>query len=206
MIKNKHKKCKGTGIAKGYGCGTLTLYRTYGLGKMCCYADWLLNSENGKIKTAKSIIKVSEPRIELEKIKDDKKREVKLSNLIDSVKQTCHKYIRLRDKYKECISCGSPWHDKFQAGHFYKAELFSTIKFNEYNINGQCVKCNIRKEGNESEYRVNLPKRIGKDNFKELNYLASLDKKTKHKWCREELTKTRNYYKVKLNQLNQKKT
>lgn len=48
---NKEKPCKGTGIAKGYGCGVKTYHRIYGLGKMCgCYSGWLLNTDAGKLK------------------------------------------------------------------------------------------------------------------------------------------------------------
>ncbi len=197
----KPKKCKGIGLAIGYGCGKETKYRVYGLGKMCCYPDWLLNSENGRVKLEKATLKVSKPRTSLEMVKKEKIEKSSLSSLLNSVKSVCHKYIRLRDNGLPCISCGNPFNPSHQAGHFYKSELFSSIRFNEYNINGQCVKCNIRKQGNESEYRVNLPNRIGKENFDELNYLASLDKKVNHKWDREVLISIRNYYNSKIKQL-----
>ena len=201
MIELKPKPCKGTGLAKGYGCGKITKHRVYGLGKMCCYSNWLLTSENGKIKLEKARLKVSKPRRQFEEFKKERKDREKLTTLLESVKKLCHKYIRLRDKGKPCISCGQPWHQDHQAGHFYKAELFSTIKYNEYNINGQCVQCNIRKEGNESEYRVRLPKRIGEDNFNHLNHLAELDHKLNHKWDREALKAIRDYYKEKIKEL-----
>ena len=201
MIKIKLKQCKGTGKAKGYGCGKDTIHRVYGLGKMCCYADWLLNSENGKILLQKATLKASKPRLELEKMRVERKEGKSLSTLIKNVSIVCHEYIRERDKYMPCISCGEPWNDKHQAGHFYKAELFSTLKFNEFNINNQCQGCNLYNEGNESQYRVNLPGRIGLENYRELERLASLEKKTSHKWDRSELNKLRNYYKLKLKEL-----
>lgn len=197
----KTKKCKGTGKAAGYGCSKLTKYRVYGLGKMCCYSDWLLNSENGKIQLEKITLKVTKPRKDFENFKKEKKYEDGLATLLNSVKNTCHKYIRLRDKGKPCISCGNPYKENHQAGHFYKAELYSTIKFNEYNINGQCEKCNLREEGNESGYRINLPYRIGNEKFKELNKLAEFDKKIFHKWDREVLKGIRNYYTKKIKEL-----
>lgn len=204
MIEHKSKPCKGTGKAKGYGCNKPTLHRVYGLGKMCgCYSDWLLNSEQGKIKLQKSIIKATKPRRELEKAASERKTRNSLETLKENVKTVCHTYIKLRDKYKPCITCGQPWHSDFQAGHFYKAELFSTIKYHELNINGQCQGCNIRKDGNESQYRVNLPSRIGIDNYRELERLASLEKQTNFKWDRSELNNIRNYYKQKLKELKQ---
>lgn len=205
MIKpKKSKPCKGTGNAKGYGCGKQTLHRVYGLGKMCgCYSDWLLNSEAGKIKLQKSILKASKPRRELEKAEKERKHRNGLGTLLKNVRNVCHQYIRERDKYKPCISCGEPWNERHQAGHFYKAELFSKLKFNEYNINGQCEGCNIRKDGNESQYRVNLPNRIGLEKYRELEHLASLEKKTDHKWEREALIEIRKYYKQKLKKITQ---
>jgi len=201
MIEPKEKPCKGTGLAKGYGCGKMTKHRVYGLGKMCCYSGWLLNSENGRIKLDRARLKVTKPRRDFENFKQERKERSDLPNLIKSVKKVCHEYIRLRDKGKPCISCGTPWHQEFQAGHFYKAELFSTIKFHELNIHGQCVQCNIRKDGNESQYRVNLPLRIGEDNFKALDDLASLDKKVDFKWNRDTLIEIRNYYRNKIKEL-----
>lgn len=201
MIEPKPKPCKGTGQAKGYGCGKITKYRVYGLGKMCCYANWLLTSENGKIKLAKAELKVTKDRRELEAVKEEKKQRNGLATLLKSVRDVCHKYVRLRDKGKPCISCGEPYHKDHQAGHFYKAELFSSIKFNEDNIHGQCVQCNIRREGNESEYRVRLPNRIGKEKFEKLNDLAALDKQINHKWDREELKRIRSYYNQKLKEI-----
>lgn len=195
MIKPKEKPCKGIGIAKGYGCGKPTIHRVNGLGKMCCYADWLYNSEQGKIKLQKAIIKATKPRLELRKAEQESKKNKSLFYLIQNTVNICHEYIKLRDKYKPCISCQSAWHSDFQAGHFYKAELFSTLKFNELNVNGQCPGCNIYKEGNESEYRVNLPNRIGIENYRELERLASIDKQIDFKWDRQKLIETRDYYK-----------
>jgi hypothetical protein len=207
MIDNK--KCKGTGIAKGNGCHKtvpVSLYgqsnRIKGLGKSCgCYSKWLLTTKEGQEMLNKATIKAKQPRKQLSEARSHKKEFERLGTLIKNTVIICHKYIRERDKYKSCISCGEAWNDSHQAGHFYKAELFSSLKFNEDNINGQCVGCNIRKEGNESQYRVNLPNRIGQDNYNELNRLAILEKQTDFKWSRTELNKIREYYKLKLKQL-----
>lgn len=201
MIEKKAKKCKGIGKAYGFeSCGKETLYRKYGL---CdpCRRDWLMNDERGKIELEKATIQATKPRKEFQKFKKERKDRTSLTTLLESVKNVCHKYIRLRDENKPCISCNAPYHSEHQAGHFYKAELFSSIKFHELNINGQCVQCNIRRAGNESEYRIELPKRIGLKNFSELNRLADLDHRTRHKWDREELIKIRSYYQKMLKDL-----
>lgn len=200
-MKVKEKPCKGTGNAKGYGCGKLTQHRIYGLGKMCCYADWLYNSPKGLEKVRKAALKVSKPRLEYETAKKERKDRNKITTLIESVKTVCHNYIKLRDKGKPCISCGAPYHSEHQAGHYYKAELYSSLKFNEWNINGQCVRCNIRLEGNLSQYVVNLPSRIGEDNFRVIEGMADVEKKLKWKWDRESLKSIREYYKQKIKEL-----
>jgi len=202
MIEPKEKPCKGVGVTLGYGCGLKTKYRQYGLGKMCgCYSDWLLNSENGKIKLQKAIIKVTQPRIDLENAGKERVDRQKISYLLTNVKNICHEFIRERDKGLPCISCNGLWQSDFQAGHFYKAELFSTLKFDEKNISGQCVGCNIRKEGNESGYRVGIINRYGKEHLEYLDELAATEKQITHKWDREELENTRNYYKNKLKKI-----
>lgn len=201
MIKQKEKKCKGVGKAYGFkSCGKMTLYRKHGLCDTC-RRDWLMTDERGKIELEKATIKVIGPRKEFEIFKKERQERVKLTAILEGVKNACHKYIRARDKNKPCISCNAPYHTEHQAGHFYKAELFSTIKFNELNINGQCVRCNIKRAGNESEYRIRLPERIGEDRFKEINKLAELDHKISHKWDRQELIKIRSYYQKKTKEL-----
>jgi hypothetical protein len=202
MIEPKEKPCKGTGKAKGYGCGKPTKYRVYGLGKMCgCYPDWLLNSENGKIVLEKATLKATKPRRELEKALKEKKNRDKITTLISAVKDVCHDYIKARDNGKPCISCGTPWKKDFDAGHYYKAELFSSLKFEEDNIHAQCIYCNRRLEGNLNQYEMNLPNRIGQDRFEKLKEKARLDKKLNHKWDREKLKEIRTYFRSKLKEL-----
>ena len=199
MIPAKEKPCKGTGLAKGYGCGKLTKFRTYGLGKMCCYPDWLLNSENGKIILEKATLKATKPRRDLEKAQKERKERKGLPALLVNVRTACHDFIKARDEGKPCISCGVPWSSDFQAGHYFKAELYSNLKFHEDNIHGQCQPCNLRKEGNLGPYSVNLPRRIGVDKFQKLNELAKQHEVKK--WDREELNQIRKYYKQKLKEL-----
>jgi len=203
MIKPKEKKCKGIGITQGYGCGDLTLYRQNGLCKKKCYPSWLLESDAGKARLQKALLKVTKPRLDLEQAEREKKDRTKISYLLVNVRNICHEYIRERDRGLPCISCGGLWQSDHQAGHFYKAELYSTLKFDERNISNQCVGCNIRKDGNESGYRVGIMNRYGKEHLELLDELAATEKQTTHKWDRQELENTRNYYKEKLKKLKQ---
>ncbi len=189
-IKVKEKPCKGTGIAKGYGCGTLRLLRTYGLGRSCCYITWLLNSKEGKEKIAKAETKATFTRKSLEKAVKKDKETKGIASALTLTKQIVHEMVRLRDKGKPCISCGCQWNNEFQAGHCYPTR-YRSIRFKFLNINGQCVGCNIGKDGNETQYLLNLPLRIGQDNFKELQRLAKEDAKFNKHWTKEELSEIR---------------
>lgn len=191
----EEKKCKGTGKAKGFGCGVMVKarLRKYGLGNECgCWSYWLQNSKEGKELVKRATLKVTKPKRELAEAEHERKITKSISALKNDVVLCVHRYIRERDKHLPCISCGCNWHSDFQAGHFYKAELYSALKFQFYNINGQCVKCNVREEGNLNQYAINLPKRIGQTAFDVLKTAAEESKKLVFKWDREELIKIRN--------------
>jgi len=183
----KEKPCKGTGQAHGYGCGKLTKNHTYGLCQMKCYPDWLLNSEPGKVKLSKSIFQAQKPRLDFEKVQVEHREESALNRAKKLTKTVVHAYIRQRDAGKPCISCSEPWRPDFQAGHYHKSELYETLKFNLDNIHGQCVGCNIHKDGNLEQYNINLPLRIGAERFANLQGLAQIDKHQVKVWNVENL-------------------
>ena len=128
-----------------------------------------------------------------------------LQKAIERLVKIFHEYTRLRDEGLPCASCGTPWDSLFQAGHLYKAELYSSLRFTENNVNSQCYACNIHKEGNFEEYLKRLPERIGKTKTNLLIALASMDHKTEHKWDREQIKELTENYKSKLKALKLKK-
>lgn len=65
-------------------------------------------------------------------------------------------YIRDRDKI--CITCPKPTQ---QAGH-YVSRLYSSLRYSESNVNGQCVACNIFRGGNMDVYALALQRKYGK--------------------------------------------
>lgn len=190
-MKTKDKRCNGIGKAKGFsGCGELTAYRKSGLCLSDCYPKWLFNTPEGKETMNKAIIKVKAPRISLEKaIKEDKETKG-IQAALHVTKKVVHNMVRLRDKGKPCISCNAQWNDSFEAGHCYPTK-YRSIRFWFYNINGQCFGCNNLKSGNETEYLLRLPSRIGQENFNELQRLAALDNKFNKHWTRDELAEIR---------------
>lgn len=122
---------------------------------------------------------------------DNRIKEIKLSKDLENTRKQVHNYIHLRDKGKTCISCSKINDGSFDAGHYFKAELYSSLKFNPDNIHLQCRKCNRYLEGNLNAYSIALEKKIGKDKFKELNELSGLYKQSVFKWDREQLKEIR---------------
>ncbi|MCP4255859.1 MAG: recombinase NinG [Candidatus Scalindua sp.] len=106
-----------------------------------------------------------------EQKKKDVKRKKELKSASDYIKEAqaaVNKYIRLRDRNKPCVSCGSNPKQKhggsFDAGHYRSRGSASHLRFNILNIHKQCVKCNRFNSGNAVDYRIELIKRIGEDN------------------------------------------
>ena len=136
------------------------------------------------------------------KIKDWKKTKSKmkaeLMTLQDYIKLaqiTFNKYIRLRDKGNVCISCQKP-PKKENAGHFYNANNHYNVRFDENNVHLQCEHCNTFLSGNLINYRENLLKKIGAEEF---NVLEGKSKVTR-KFTKEELKEIINTYKKKIKQ------
>jgi hypothetical protein len=104
-------------------------------------------------------------------------------------------YIRDRDKHKGCISCDS---DTFtDAGHFYSAGHFPSLRYNEMNVFGQCKRCNYFLHGNLDEYRQRITKRITPEQLESLDYEVKRYKQTGYKWDRWYLIEVIETYKNK---------
>ena len=202
MIEHKSKKCKGTGQAKGHGCGTETMHRVYGLCKSKCYPNWLLNTDAGKIKMEKARLKASKPRRDFEKMEKDIKLSKSLPQALIATQKVFNKFIRLRDKYKPCISENTSWKSDHDAGHCFSVKQYSELRFNEDNCHGQSIGGNRFKEGNVEDYLTNLPNRIGEDKFKELLERARVSKQREYHWSLEELSKIRIKFKQKIKDLS----
>ena len=114
------------------------------------------------------------------------------------------KFIRLRDSNKNgicaCITCGRKhiWNGgDMQAGHYIPAGRGNAVKYNEKNVNGQCVYCNFYLSANLSKYIIAIDKKWGKGTA---NRLEKESTKTKT-FTEQELIGMINEYKVKVKQL-----
>ncbi len=122
-----------------------------------------------------------------------------------------NQYIRLRDVddsgYGFCISCGSLIQygtANYQAGHYYPAPVES-LRFNEFNVNGQCKSCNYFKSGNLIEYRKGLIKKIGEEKVIGLELIADMYKSNGYRHDRFSLEVKIKEYKQKLKDLKRHK-
>lgn len=76
------------------------------------------------------------------------------------------KFIRMRDAsqlngYCPCMTCGMSFFWKYmEAGHFIPRAK-KEIKFNEQNVNAQCVGCNHTEDGRYDAYAKALDKKYG---------------------------------------------
>jgi len=137
--------------------------------------------------------KQAKDREQVDKAVKAKKERESLATLRNNVKNICHQYIRLRDKCKPCVSCGGEWTEEHQAGHWFKAELYSSIRYDERNIHNQCKKCNLFLNGNVERYTERVHLRIGKAGKAAIQKAAAKYKQDAFKWERSRLVAIRKY-------------
>jgi len=165
MIKPKEKKCRGTSKAIGQGCGKMTLYRKWGI---CndCLKNFYMNTPEGQEELLKASIKVSAPRLSLEKAiktkaipnrKIDLQKDInKLSRLIDS-----------KFNYK-CIDCDNDFGKQTDAAHLHNVSGNENIRYNLHNLHSARSHCNRYSSEHKVGYRIGIEKRYGKEY---LNYI-----------------------------------
>lgn len=118
-------------------------------------------------------VKVEKPKYNLRKAMQLKAKNKKLVAKMKTPKQSLGKlkakldtifneYIRLRDAGKPCICCGkfAIKGNELQAGHYHSCRYLS-IRWDEKNVNGQLMRCNVFNQGNFYGYTEGLIKKYG---------------------------------------------
>ena len=113
----------------------------------------------------------------------EKYKQYRTSELKTMAINVFHRFIRERDKGKNCITCPSTF--KLQAGHFYSGNKYNHMRFLEDNVHGQCLNCNYYDPDFLPRYRKNLIKRIGPQRVAILDKMAHSQRT--HKDDRSEL-------------------
>jgi Bacteriophage Lambda NinG protein len=130
------------------------------------------------------------------KTKQPKAKLKPLSKLTEEAQRVFNKYIRTRDSedgYFVCISCGKTLPvSEIQAGHYVPRKNSSGLRFNEYNVHGECAASNLFDQFHLVGYRKNLINKIGQDMVNWLDDNCRLSKK----WTRSELEEIIAKYKI----------
>jgi hypothetical protein len=114
---------------------------------------------------------------------------ITIPKLTAKAQKVFNAYIRKRDSedgYFTCISCGQvKATDLMDAGHYVPVKGSSALRFDEYNVNGECKSCNGFDQFHLIGYRRNLIDKVGERKVIELEQQHRLIKK----WSRTELNK-----------------
>ncbi len=127
--------------------------------------DYICALEDAKANRLKNQLKKAKK--EKKEFYDDDK-----STLKKKAQKVINTYIRVRDKYRPCISCQKP-PKQAQAGHYIAVGKCQNTRYNILNIHMQCAFCNTYKHGNLAEYRTHLIDKIG---IKYVEYLDTISK------------------------------
>jgi hypothetical protein len=120
---------------------------------------------------------------------------ITIPKLTAKAQKVFNAYIRKRDSedgYFTCISCGETKETaQMNAGHYVSQKGSSALRFDEYNVNGECIACNGFNDFHLVGYRKNLINKIGQEmvDWIEANY------RTPKKWSRTELNELIEKYK-----------
>lgn len=165
-METKPKPCKGVGKAISVkGCGTVTLWRRYGL---CpdCLADFLFGTDAGKLIMQKSIIpkaKTANNKIKRQERKELKEKIKTRSDYERELQKEINTIVRLIDKGFVCISTGKPLNAKYDAGHMRSVGSNPALRFNLFNIYAQSVHANQYLSGDQINFMKGIEKHYGKD-------------------------------------------
>ena len=112
---------------------------------------------------------------------------ITIPKLTAKAQKVFNAYIRKRDSengYFTCISCGQTKDvSQMDAGHYVPVKGSSALRFDEYNVNGECISCNGFNDFHLVGYRKNLIDKIGERKVMELESQFRLVKR----WSRTEL-------------------
>lgn len=128
----------------------------------------------------------------------------KKENLEATLDKWFSKYIRLRDSDKNgiccCITCLRIFHWKEgDAGHFISRDRSAT-RYDERNVNAQCVPCNRFKSGLQYEHGLAIDKKYGPGTAQMLNILSKVHSKLNDFYYKRQIE----IYKKKVKEMSNK--
>jgi len=171
-----------------------------------CGAEFKPFKSTERVCSLQCAIVEGKAKVAKKEAKEWRKRKTKIkaqletrTQKINKVRKIFQQYIRLRDKDLPCISCGAINPQKWDAGHYLKAELYTGLIFDENNCAAQCSRCNQHGQGMPIEYRIGLVQRIGEKKVKALE--RKKDALRTYIWSDTELDQIATKYKELIKQL-----
>ena len=172
------KNCKGKGLAKGNGCGSLEFIKPLNKG-LCssCWKEWLLSSENGKEYLQKVSIKAK--AIIKHDAKQAKTKGLRKLMSVDAyrakvLQPVINEIARLIDFGQPCIASGRT-KGKMAGGHRKSIGTNRGIALNVHNIHIQSFESNSFRGGDERAYDAGINREYGNEY---LDFLISLENYT----------------------------
>jgi hypothetical protein len=152
----KQKKCKGQGKAISFqGCGKLVnvAFRKYGLCSSC-YAEFLTETEVGKVILSKALNKVKKA------VFDEKKAKENTTDWNKKLQTKINLIVRLIDFNQPCLA-KNKLANQMHAGHVFSRGSNPMLRFNLHNIHRQSAQSNhfqnedgLFREGIIKEYGI----------------------------------------------------
>ena len=148
------------------------------------------------------MMRVCSPRCALKSVKAKKREEAEETRArrialksrrdwLDEAQKAVNAFCRARDRGLPCISCGAPWTESAQAGHYLSRGARPELRFELANLASQCVQCNMHLHGNQAMYRKGLIERIGLERVEALE-----GPHPPARWSVDELKTIRDAYRV----------
>lgn len=125
-------------------------------------AGWFCSFDHAT-EFARSKAERDRERSQRKATKDAKEGLKTLSDHLREAQQAFNAYIRERDRGQPCISCGRYHAGQKHAGHYLSVGARPNLRFDEQNVNLQCMPCNVHLSGNLINYRIGLIDKIGQD-------------------------------------------
>lgn len=140
-----------------------------------------------------------------------KYKDKSVSKLLGLATSHFNAFIRFRDstpigngeRFGACISCGRRLivpSDQAQAGHYYEAIKYPSLRYDENNVHLQCKKCNYFLSANLLPYKKNLTEKIGVKKVQRLDDIVGMTRGRNQKWDRILLIEIIEKYKEKKKQ------
>lgn len=154
-FKPHNKKCRNTECRKSFRVETPSQARATWCSTDCALV--IVRQKREKAAAEKAKRERAEHRAAKEKIKT-------LSDYAKAAQDAFNAWVRERDYFEPCISCGTTADVQYAAGHYRTVGACHELRFEPLNVHKQCNRnCNMGKSGNIVEYRIGLVKRIGAD-------------------------------------------